>query len=842
MPSAARLHVWGALVVVLGWAGRLGAPAAFGADKPVDFTRDIRPILSEHCFTCHGPDDKQRKGKYRVDTKDGLFRSSDGKALIVAGKAADSDFYRRLITSDADDRMPPEKTGKKLTEAQAASIRRWIDGGAQWNEHWAFATPRRAAEPEVRDGAWSKNSIDRFVLARLEAEGMRPSAEAGKPELLRRASLDLTGLPPTPEELDAFLADTDTTAYEKVVDRLLASPRYGEHMARSWLDAVRYADTHGYHIDSQRDIWPYRDWVIRAFNANLPFDRFTTEQLAGDLLPDPTVEQRVATGFVRCNMSTGEGGVIEAEYAAKYAFDRVETLGTVYLGATLICARCHSHKYDPYPMNEYYGVYGFFNNLAEPVMDGNKPNPDPFLRLPTAEQTERLAWLKRNLDDARSRVVAPDATLDAGQKAWSEAMHLRLGEQLSLLRPGSAEGRVTEGAVLKPQADGSVAPGTGGERTAVYDTRWRLSAGPLAGVRLEVFAPESADGAADDRFCLSEVEAELLVCRDGKCEPTKLAIARAHAGAEAPGYPAAAAIDGKPETGWSPPTSGGGDARLLVLVLRDVADVPADTELRLRLRQEAPGFRRTLPRFRVTAARHPETVALLFPAKPRPWRQIGPFPVNDAKLALAEKHEAETNTDGSRAYPGVRGEVRWADTGEIEDGKTHTLVHEIHGVHGARYLLRSVTSATDRDAEIELRTEAWYRVWVNGVQVAETTSDTAPEEGPRRFPVRFRAGSNDVLIKVVSVNGGISFLCRIDPGVVQPPPPALAAALLASAAPTGGTAEALRDHYRRGHSESHRKLQDEIAAMQEESTRIDRAIVTTLVAKELEKPRDTYFL
>lgn len=834
-------------------AGLLGlgfpafSPHAGAADKEVDFTRDIRPILSEKCFTCHGPDDQKRKAKYRVDTREGAYKSSEGKALIVPGKSSDSDFYRRLVTSEADDKMPPEKSGKSLTEAQVTLIRRWIDSGAKWNEHWAFVPPRRPAEPEVKDAGWVHNPIDRFVAAKLQTENLKPSPPAEKPELLRRATLDLTGLPPTPEELDAFLADKDEKAYEKVVDRLLKSPRYGEHMARYWLDAVRYADTHGYHIDSQRDIWAYRDWVINAFNRNQPFDAFTTEQLAGDLLPQPTVEQLVATGFVRCNMSTGEGGVIEAEYSAKYAFDRVETLGTVYLGATLICARCHSHKYDPYPSSEYYGIYSLFNNLAEPVMDGNKPNPEPFLKLPTKAQTERLAWLKQHLDEARTKAAAPHADLDARQKAWAERLHMRLGEQFSLLQAASADLRVTDGSKLRLKDDGSIAPGDGGDRTAVLDATWKLAAGPLAGVRLEIFGREAAgDGTAkpatDARVCLSEIEAELLVCKDGKCEPRKLKFARAQADVEDAAHPAAHAIDGKADTGWASPAACAEDTHALFLVLSEVIDVPEDAQLRLRFREEAPGFRHALARFRVTAARQPEIVNLLFPPKPAPWRLIGPFPVDDPKVALATAHAAEKALDSNTAYPGVRGEVRWADANDIQDGKTYGLVHEIHGVHGTRYLSRRVSVATERDTEILLRTEGWFRVWVNGEQVCEKASDTAPSEGPARIPVHLKAGRNEVLVKVVSVNDAVSFFCHIDPAGEQPPAPAVATALAVGSTPAGAVAESARDFFRRQNSPEFRRLHDEILAMREETDRIDHAIVTTLIAKELPKPRDTFFL
>jgi predicted Ser/Thr protein kinase len=287
----------------------------------------------------------------------------------------------------------------------------------------------------VKETKWSRNEIDRFVLARLEKEGLKPSPAADKVTLIRRVTLDLTGLPPTPAEVEAFLADKSADADEKVVERLLKSPRYGEHMAKYWLDAARYADSHGYHIDSERSMWKWRDWVVEAFNQNKPYDQFTIEQLAGDLLPEATTEQKVASGYVRANMSTGEGGAIEQEYQCKYTFDRVETTSTIWLGLTMTCARCHTHKYDPIQHREYYGLYAFFNNLNESIMDGNKPNPDPFMKLPTPEQSKRQEELKKLMAEGKKQIEAPAPELDAAQAAWVTKWHDKLSAGWTTLLP-----------------------------------------------------------------------------------------------------------------------------------------------------------------------------------------------------------------------------------------------------------------------------------------------------------------------------------------------------------------------------------------------------------------------
>jgi Protein of unknown function (DUF1549)/Protein of unknown function (DUF1553)/Concanavalin A-like lectin/glucanases superfamily/Planctomycete cytochrome C len=375
---------------------------------PIDFDREVRPILSDNCFACHGPDENQRKSKLRFDTKEGAFAKP---GVITPGDASKSRLYQRVSSKDQDMVMPPPSSEHKLTEKQIETIRRWIDEGARWDEHWAFIPPKRPEIPRVANAAWVRNPIDSFILARLEKEGLKPQPEADKTTLIRRVYLDLTGLPPTPVDVDAFLADKSAGAYEKVVDKLLASPHYGERMAMVWLDLARYADTHGYHIDSHRDMWPWRDWVIRAFNENKRFDQFTIEQLAGDLLPEATQDQKIATGFNRNHMINFEGGAIPEEYLNEYVIDRVETTATTWLGLTMGCARCHSHKYDPISQKEFYQFYAFFNSVPEIGLDGKTGNAAPILTLPTDEQKaeqQRLTRSVQDLTDALSdKNVAP---------------------------------------------------------------------------------------------------------------------------------------------------------------------------------------------------------------------------------------------------------------------------------------------------------------------------------------------------------------------------------------------------------------------------------------------------
>jgi hypothetical protein len=386
------------------------AAAPAGASD-INFNRQILPILSDHCFTCHGPDENKRKAKLRLDTKEGLFAELKGGGhAVVAGKPDESELIHR-ISADADEVMPPTGKGKPLTDEQKGLLKRWVEQGAAWTLHWSFAAPRRPVLPSVSDTAWPRTPIDRFILARLDREGLQPSPEAERAALLRRLTLDLTGLPPTLAEVDAFLADNSPLAYERVVNRLLESPRYGEHMARFWLDAARYGDTHGLHLDNYREIWPYRDWVVRAFNANMPFDRFVIEQLAGDLLPNPTLDQQVATGFVRCHVTTSEGGSIEEECYVRNVVDRVDTFGTVMLGLSAGCCRCHDHKYDPISQKDYYGLFAFFNSLEDKALDGNAAQYPPLIKVGTAEQLAKLNQLKTKVAAVRREIDAQVAQI-----------------------------------------------------------------------------------------------------------------------------------------------------------------------------------------------------------------------------------------------------------------------------------------------------------------------------------------------------------------------------------------------------------------------------------------------
>jgi hypothetical protein len=386
--------------------------------QPVQFNRDIRPILSDKCFACHGPDAVARKIKLRLDSETAAKMDLGGRFAIVPGDPEKSQLVRRITAENPAMRMPPVTSGVRLTIDEIDLLRRWIAEGAQWQKHWSFIPPEPSQAPAVKLASWPRNPIDRFVLARLERLGLEPSPEADRATLIRRVSLDLIGLPPTPEEVKEFVRDSAPNAYEKVVDRLLASPRFGEKMAVRWLDAARYADTNGYQTDAERHMWRWRDWVIDAFNKNMPFDQFTVEQIGGDLLPNATLEQKIATGFSRNHRGNSEGGIVPEEYLVEYAVDRVETMSTVFLGVTVGCARCHNHKYDPFTQREFYQLLAYFNNIPEIGRYLKYGNTPPFIKAPTHEQQKKLQSLEKAVAEAERAFDEAGDELRAAQRAW----------------------------------------------------------------------------------------------------------------------------------------------------------------------------------------------------------------------------------------------------------------------------------------------------------------------------------------------------------------------------------------------------------------------------------------
>ena len=577
------------------------------ARAAVDFAKSVEPILVKRCSECHGPD--QQKAKLRLDTRAAaLMAGKSGKHAVVPGKPSDSELLARVASTDPDEVMPPK--GPRLTDAEVATLRTWIAEGATWptddpRGHWAFRTPARPELPAVRDAGWARNEIDRFILARLEKEGLTPQPEADRATLIRRVSLDLIGLPPTWDEVRAFIEDKSERAYENLVDRLLASPHYGEHMARGWLDLARYADSNGYQVDLARTIWPYRDWVIQAFNRNQRFDQFTIDQLAGDLLPNPTLEQRIATGFNRNTKINDEGGGDAEEYRTKAVKDRVATLGTAWLGLSLNCAECHTHKYDPISQEEYYRLYAFFNNTT----DGGNYSTAPNVDVPAPDLSDSRRFVSAKLESAKTALARAEADLAARQSAEEKALLQRgdVWRPLNLRNPVS-----TGGSSYTNLADGSLlATGV----NPIYDTITVEADTDLTGITavlLEVLPdpslPKNGPGrwGQTGNFILDEFAFAAAPARGPVPAETNVFFKSAASDWEQLYYRAEHAVDRNPKTGWAIGPRFG-ERHFLVAQLAQPAGFKGGSKLSFRF-EHYHGNSHCLGRFRisVTTEKNPD--------------------------------------------------------------------------------------------------------------------------------------------------------------------------------------------------------------------------------------------
>ena len=516
----------------------------------VQFNRDIRPVFSDTCFKCHGFDATKRKKNLRLDTTAGAYAQlKSGGTPIVSGHPDKSEAFLRITSTDEEEVMPPADSGLKITPRQKKLIEKWIQQGAEYQAHWAFIPPVRPELPIVKDSQWPRNGIDYFALAKLEQEGLSPSKEADKPTLIRRATLDLTGLPPTPEEVKAYIEDTSVNAYEKVVDRLLASPRYGERMAMQWLDGARYADSNGYQADFERYMWRWRDWVINAFNRNEPFDQFTIDQLAGDMLPNATLDQKIATGFNRNHRINTEGGIIAEEWLVETVIDRVETTSAVWLGLTMGCCRCHDHKYDPITQKEFYQFYAFFNNNALETGTGveRAENHPPLLRVPDDEQRAKIVRLEAAVVAAKKAVAEKEKSLPQLQTAWEGTVFQKNG--IVEWTTGDVTEMESAGkAKLTLQPDQSILLTGANPDTDSYTIGFTTSLKEISAIKLEALPgsglPAGGPGrSSGGNFVLTDIK----VTANGK--PVEMA--KASADYSQPDWPVANAIDQDQKTGWA---------------------------------------------------------------------------------------------------------------------------------------------------------------------------------------------------------------------------------------------------------------------------------------------------
>ena len=594
------------------------------ADMPVpdkiDFNRDVRPILSENCFACHGFDANQRKADMRLDTKDGI-------AAAVKGSKTQDNLAKRIASADPDEMMPPPESGKSLTARDKAVLTKWVEQGAEYKGHWSYLKPARPQVPEAGRPGFVRNPIDKFVLAKLKEHNLAPSPEADRVTLIRRLSFDLTGLPPSPQDVKAFVEDKSPDAYEKLVDRLLASPAYGERMAVYWLDLVRYADSIGYHSDNPQNVWPYRDYVIRAFNSNKPFDQFTVEQIAGDLIENATTEQKVASAYNRLLQTTEEGGAQPKEYVAKYAADRVRNASSVWLGQTMGCCECHDHKFDPITTKEFYQFAAFFADVQEAPVGRREPG----MPVPSPEQEVALKGLDGEIAAAKAKLAATTEELAAAQQAWEK--QIASGDvKWATLEPQTW--KVSGESKLDKLPDGALKSVYKVAAKETYTIEVKTDRKQVTGIRLEAldddaFPARGPGTSPNGNFVLTE----LKVTAGGK--PVNLRNASADHSQD--GYPIAHAIDGKDNTGWAilPQL---GKPHVAVLEFATPLSGDAVTVLTVALEFKSQFPQHNIGKFRLSAT-----------DEASPSRQFVPENVREA-LAVAPDKRTDAQKNAVAAY------------------------------------------------------------------------------------------------------------------------------------------------------------------------------------------------
>ncbi|MBL8860955.1 MAG: PSD1 domain-containing protein [Planctomycetes bacterium] len=831
-------------VASLAWAG-----SGSGAAPPPRFGRDVRPILSDRCFACHGPDERTREARLRLDTFEGATAARRGGAAIVPGDPDQSLLLERVHAADEDERMPPAASGKRaLSDAERETLRAWIAAGAHYEPHWAFVPPVAPPLPAVRDARWPRNAFDHFVLAELEARGLAPSPEADRATLARRLFLDLTGLPPTPEELDAFERDARPDAVERLAEHLMSAEpyrtRHAERLAQPWLDAARYADTSGIHTDAGRQTWAWRDWVLAAYRDNLPFDRFLTEQLAGDLLPDATDASRTATGFLRNHVTTDEGGAIPEEYLVEYAVDRTATVGSVFLGLTLGCARCHDHKYDPISQAEFFALYAHFNSVEEPGLYSQLPDPrrafEPFLVLPRPEQRRERDALAAELERARAELSAGTPGDDAARAAAFEA--LRAESALAWETPRVLGARSEQGATATLQDDGSVLLSGANPAQDTLELELEVLAEGLRLVLLEAlpdpsFGHESAGRAANGNAVLTRLTLDAASVRDPARHATiDLSWAWADHEQQDGDHRVVNALDGSGD-GWAIDGHRQSGARAALFQADAPFGYSGGTRLRLRLEHLSRYARHTLGRVRVRVARANAALLERLPAAYGTWHVAGPFAAATRADVFGQVFgpEAEPALDPARAFGADQ--RRWTRDFRLRDAALNVLPAGVV----ATYVGRHVFAPSARAVELALGSDDGFRLFLDGAEVAAREVDRGLALDQDRATVNFPRGRSTLVLKDVNTGGQGGFAFRAEPRETE-----LAHDLVLGLLPPGARSAEhdarLALAWQLQRSPAAREARARIAAVEARVAALEADYPRTMVMRELPVPRETFVL
>jgi hypothetical protein len=791
-------------------------------DGAVEFARDVRPILARACYPCHGPDGATRQADLRLDLRDNALGDHGGFFAFAAGDLESSEAWVRI--ANKDDPMPPTDSGIELSTDEASVLRRWIEQGANWQEHWSYVQPQRPAVPVISTNTEVRGAIDAFLLDGITQQGLQITPTAERATLLRRVTFDLTGLPPTPEEVDAFLADHSPGAWSRVLDRLFASPRYGEAMARDWLDAARFGDTHGYHLDNERSLWPWRDWVIDAYNQNKPFDEFTIEQLAGDLLPEPTLQQRIATGFNRCNVTTGEGGLIDAEYLAKYAVDRVDTTATVWLASTLACATCHDHKYDPFPQKDFYRFFAFFNSIAEEATDRNAIAPPPNLRVPNADQEERLTTYSTSIADAAVALDAPIEGVDAMQADWEHESAQTLAarwQTTPLLGATSIEGDSVY-TVVDTRDIGAAAPAPG-----IVELVFETTSKDIRGIRIEIL-PSTAEPTPE---ALAIDGVSLRVFEDAD-DGEGRSVAWSGAKALHPNDRAAAlnlALSGRTDLFRIAPNAQG---RGFVLYPSEPLGSEEVTRFALRLSSTGDDGLPLPDKLRISVTSDPKVGPLVVSN----WHRAGPFDATGRDTVYAAgAHVLPLDLDAVNP----EGEPIWTLESGYLDGEVHQFTSNI----ASAYIARTIDSPGPRSLELSLGSDDGIKIFLNGDVVHDNPAARGAAPDQDRVTIDLIEGRNTLVMQIANFGGAHGFYYRVVEEALDGIPTSIATVLMRPKIwRTDEQTTQLRNFYRERRSPEWRAKRDALAALRAEETALLAMVPLTMVMEERADPRPAHVL
>lgn len=834
-----------------------------GLSAEIDFDQDgfdkhIRPILSNHCYQCHGPDANHREADLRFDVAESaLSEMESGDTAIVPGDPEASELVARIFHDDEYTVMPPPETNKPLSKRQKQLLVDWVKAGAPFAQHWSFVKPMKVAMPEVSNGRVA-NEIDRFVLHELKDSELSQNEVADRRTLLRRLSLDLIGLPPTPAELQAFESDTSPDAYENQVDRFLASPHYGEQMAKYWLDLVRYGDTHGLHLDNYREMWPYRDWVIESFNENKSYSDFVTEQLAGDLLPNATRDDLVASGYNRLNISTSEGGSIYDEVFVRNNVDRTDAFGTVFLGMTTGCAVCHDHKFDPITQKDFYSLYAFFNSIDGRALDGNKKDHEPVILVPSDKQAAQLRDVEQRVQAALLTLDGPSAPLATAQAEW-EALLNEPSQQAEFVHPNdvvwepllpSTVSSNTESTLTRDES-GLIQVDGAAPASDDYVIQTELPGDEYRGLRLTVEPGENkrVGRSANGNAVISEVTLEVAPAGSDEFRPIKFSAAKASYEQPDGKYGISYAIDGKVarDAGWA---LGGhidqDKSRVGTFVAAEPFGFAAGTQVRVTIQQRSQWGQHSIAKFRLDLTKQKPAIADSAPVELSPWHMVGPFEASNVREAISRRYGGEAGKFKAGKVIDYRGEkLTWTEQPEFTDGLVH-FVPQINDYASATVLYRSIESPIAQTVKVLADTTDGIRIALNGKDVTKDQTQRSLTPLMTSYDLALKKGKNDVYLKIAhgGLNGDAAFTFAVRSEYTKPSGKLASIASLAPSERSAEDAELLTRFYRRVVSSDPlmNQFRKTYNAVVKERKTITDQIPTTLVFKELETPRPAHIL